>query len=53
MKNEAVAAVFEEIAVILEIQGANSFKIRSYAKAAESIRELGRDIEKDVGDGAG
>ncbi len=36
-----------EIAHLLEIKGENSFKIRSYEKAAETIENLEHDIEDD------
>lgn len=37
MENTQIAAIFREIADILEIQGANVFRIRSYRKAAQMI----------------
>lgn len=42
--NADVAAIFEEIANLLEIQGANPFRIRAYRNAARTVGELGRDI---------
>ena len=47
MKNKEIADKFTEIAHLLEIKGDNSFKIRSYEKAAETIENLGHDIEGD------
>lgn len=44
MKNQEVAAVFDGIADILEIQGANPFRIRAYRKAAQNIENLTEDI---------
>lgn len=44
MKNQEVAAVFDGIADILEIQGANPFRIRAYRKAAQNIVNLTEDI---------
>ena len=46
MKNFEVAAVFNEIADLLEIQNANPFRIRAYRKAAQNIESLTRDIEE-------
>ena len=45
MHNDSVAARFEAIADLLEIRGDVVYKIRSYRRAAESIRALGRDLE--------
>ena len=38
--NADIAAVFEEIADLLEIQGANPFRIRAYRNAARMLSEL-------------
>lgn len=35
-----------EIAELLDIQGANAFRIRAYLNAALKIREFGREIGK-------
>ncbi len=40
MTNVEIAAAFEEIADLLEVQGANQFRIRAYRNAARTIREL-------------
>lgn len=42
--NNDLAAIFERIAALLEIQGDVVFKIRAYQRAAESLRVLGEDI---------
>jgi len=42
--NADVAAIFEEIADLLEIQGANPFRIRAYRNAARSIGELPAEV---------
>ena len=44
MHNEDIAAVFDEIADLLEIEGDNPFRIRAYRNGARTLRELGRDI---------
>ncbi len=41
--NADIAAVFEEIADLLEIQGENPFRIRAYRNAARSVRDLPQD----------
>jgi DNA polymerase (family 10) len=41
MDNASLARAFHQIADILEIQGENSFRIRSYRTAAESLANLG------------
>lgn len=49
--NADIAAIFEEIANLLEIQGANPFRIRAYRNAARTIGELSTEayvlVEKD------
>jgi DNA polymerase (family 10) len=44
--NADVAAIFDEIADLLEIQGANPFRIRAYRNAARMAQELGRDLRE-------
>lgn len=49
--NADIAAIFEEIADLLEIEGANPFRIRAYRNAARTIGELSTEayamVEKD------
>ena len=45
MKNAEIAIVFENIADLLELKGENRFKIRAYARAAETIRHLPEEME--------
>ncbi len=45
MKNAEIAAVFDNIADLLELKGENKFKIRAYARAAETIRHLPEEME--------
>lgn len=49
--NVDVAGVFEEIADLLEIEGANVFRIRAYRNAARTIRDLPRDVAVMVAKG--
>lgn len=42
--NADIAAAFDEIADLLSIQGANTFRIRAYRRAAQSIRGLPHPI---------
>lgn len=51
MENKQVAAVFEEIADLLELQGANAFRIRSYRNAAQSVGNLSERLEKIAEEG--
>lgn len=44
LSNAEFAAVFQEVADLLEIDGANSFRVRAYRNAAETIRDLGRSL---------
>lgn len=42
--NEDVARVFDEIADLLEIQGANRFRVRAYRNASREVRGLPREL---------
>ena len=43
--NADIAAIFAEIADLLEIRGENPFRVRAYRNAARSVGELGRDLK--------
>ena len=43
--NANIEAIFDEIADLLDIQGANAFRVRAYRNGARSIGELGSDIQ--------
>ncbi len=45
MNNEEIAAVFDRIADLSEIKGELIYKTLAYRKAADSIRNLGADVE--------
>ncbi|MDD4856598.1 MAG: DNA polymerase/3'-5' exonuclease PolX [Candidatus Krumholzibacteria bacterium] len=49
MKNREIAALFDEIADILELRGENVFRVNAYRRAAQNIEGLTRAIE-DVAD---
>ena len=49
--NADVAAVFEEIADLLEIGDANPFRVRAYRQAARFIGELGRPVAEMIARG--
>jgi DNA polymerase (family 10) len=40
MTNAEIAAVFEQVADLLEFQGANPFRVRAYRNGARAIRDL-------------
>ena len=40
MQNSEIAAAFDELADLLEIQGANPFRLRAYRNAARMLRDL-------------
>ena len=42
--NAEIAAMFDEIADLLDIQGANPFRIRAYRNAARTVQGLGREL---------
>lgn len=44
MHNDDIAAVFEEIADLLDLQAANPFRIRAYRRAAQMLRGLPQDV---------
>jgi len=44
LRNLTVAAIFEEIADLLEIKGENPFKIRAYRRGARAIALLPDDV---------
>ena len=44
MVNNEISAIFRDIADILEIKGANRFRIRAYQRAAQNIDGLSRDL---------
>jgi DNA polymerase (family 10) len=50
--NEDIARHFEEIADLLEIQGANPFRVRAYRNGARAVRALGRSLADLVEEGA-
>lgn len=45
MKNFEIAGIFMRISEMLEIKGENTFKIKAYKKAAESIASLGVELK--------
>jgi DNA polymerase (family 10) len=49
--NSDIAKVFDDIADLLELQGANPFRIRAYRNAARMLGELGRDVRTMVEQG--
>jgi DNA polymerase (family 10) len=44
--NADIAVIFEEIADLLEIQGANPFRIRAYRNAARIVGELSQEVSR-------
>jgi len=44
MENIEIARTFDEVADLLDIQGANPFRIRAYRNAARTIGTLGRPV---------
>lgn len=46
--NADIAAVFEQIAELLELQGANPFRVRAYRNAARTVGDHGRDLATRV-----
>src|SRR5437660_6539167 len=48
MDKSEVAAVLEEIAVLLELQGENPFRANAYAKAGRTLAQLESNLEDVV-----
>ncbi|MEJ2082476.1 MAG: hypothetical protein P8Y94_09960 [Acidobacteriota bacterium] len=46
MGNTEIADVFDEIADLIDLEGGNAFRIRSYRAAARTIRDSSRRIEE-------
>ncbi|MGD8524928.1 MAG: DNA polymerase/3'-5' exonuclease PolX [Thioalkalispiraceae bacterium] len=49
--NEEIALKFEEIADLLEVEGANPFRVRAYRNAARTIRGLGSELGEMLAEG--
>ncbi len=50
MTNEQISDIFDQIADLLEFQGANPFRIRAYRNGARTIRNLVDSVESIVAD---
>jgi DNA polymerase (family 10) len=48
MENKGIADIFTEIADILDIQGENPFRVRSYRNAARTITDMGQSVQAMV-----
>ncbi len=48
MDKKEVATIFEEIALLLELKGANPFRIRAYHNAARTVLSLDEDLKQVV-----
>ena len=51
MTNSQIADVLDQVADLLEFQGANPFRVRAYRNAARVIRELGEPVTAILDDG--
>ncbi|MFO8152328.1 DNA polymerase/3'-5' exonuclease PolX [Thioalkalivibrio sp.] len=49
--NKQVAEQFSRLADLLEIQGANTFRVRAYRNAAQTVESLPRDAQEMLDDG--
>src|SRR5579875_4157905 len=50
MENPEVAQIFDEVADLLELQGANLFRVRAYRNAARTLRDLAEPVAKIAAD---
>ena len=46
MQNEDIARIFEQIAALLELEGGNPFRIRSFRRAAETLQTLSFRVDR-------
>ncbi|SDW77560.1 DNA polymerase/3'-5' exonuclease PolX [Nitrosomonas communis] len=46
--NADIAAIFEEIADLLEIENSNVFRVRAYRNASRYLQEMGKDVRTMV-----
>jgi DNA polymerase (family X) len=51
-RNASIAAVLDEIADLLDIQGANPFRVRAYRNAARGVSDLGTEVDVLLEQGA-
>lgn len=51
ISNREIAAIFDQLADLLEIKGENPFKIRAYRNAVRTIENMGTDLSKMVTEG--
>ena len=52
MENSEVAQLFDRLADLLEIEGANPFRVRAYRTAARTLRDLPRSVTALVAEGS-
>jgi DNA polymerase (family 10) len=52
MTNSQVADTFDQVADLLEFQGANAFRVRAYRNAARTIRDLPEAVSEIAGNAA-
>jgi DNA polymerase (family 10) len=50
MQNSEIAAILEEVADLLEFQGANAFRVRAYRNAGRTVHDLTEPIERVAAD---
>src|SRR5207253_738797 len=50
LDNKTIAAIFYETADLMEINGDDSFRIRSYRRAAEAIEGLSQQVSDLIGE---
>lgn len=53
MQNSEIGRVFDELADLLEIQGANPFRVRAYRNASGTLEDLSESVSKLAAEGPG
>lgn len=46
MTNSSIAAIFEQIAKVLNLQGENVFRVRAYERAAQTIQSMSEELKE-------
>ena len=52
MQNADIARIFDELADLLELDGANSFRVRAYRNASRTLEELSEPVAEMARDRA-
>jgi DNA polymerase (family 10) len=51
LRNSDISEIFSEVADLLDIQGANPFRVRSYRNASRTVKDLSHDLGELIEEG--